>query len=98
MPPHTSTDFAMVEDLTSRELEILTQFADRRSDREIAENLMLSLNTVKWYARQIYGKLGVNNRRMAVLRAQKYGLLAGVAPSPIQQSTFPTFLTSVPGT
>ncbi len=74
----------MVEDLSLREREILAHLADHRSDREIAHKLVLSLNTVKWYARQIYGKLGVDNRRLAVQRAQELGLLAGITPLPPQ--------------
>ena len=64
-----------LEALTSREREILSLLADHLSNREIAELLILSLNTVKWYARQIYSKLGVANRRQAVLRAKELGLL-----------------------
>jgi predicted ATPase/DNA-binding CsgD family transcriptional regulator len=65
----------LVEPLTTRELEILSHLKENRSNREIAAALVLSLNTVKWYNRQIYGKLGVKNRRQAVLRARELGLL-----------------------
>jgi predicted ATPase/DNA-binding CsgD family transcriptional regulator len=64
-----------LEALTSRESEILNLLADHLTNREIGELLILSLNTVKWYARQIYSKLGVANRRQAVLRAKELGLL-----------------------
>ena len=64
-----------VEDLTAREIEILTLMAEGLSNLEIADRLVLSINTVKWYARQIYGKLGVKGRRAAVTRARDLGLL-----------------------
>lgn len=74
-------DQPLVEPLTDRELEILSHLAENRSNREIADALVLSLNTVKWYARQIYGKLGVGDRHQAVLRARELGLL-GIATQP----------------
>jgi len=61
--------------LTQRELEILALFRDHLTQREIAARLVLAPSTIKWYARQIYRKLGVNNRRQAILRAQELGLL-----------------------
>ena len=42
---------------------------------EIAELLYLSLNTVKWHAKNLYGKLGVGNRVQAADRAQELDLL-----------------------
>jgi predicted ATPase/DNA-binding CsgD family transcriptional regulator len=69
------SDQLPVEPLSGRELEILSCMAEHRSNREIADELVLSLNTVKWYARQIYGKLGVNSRQQAVSRAWELGLL-----------------------
>ena len=70
-------DQPLVEPLTDRELEILELIAQHRTNQEIADTLILSLNTVKWYARQIYGKLAVDGRREAVSRARDLGLLAG---------------------
>jgi hypothetical protein len=49
--------------------------AEHRTNREIADALVLSLNPVKSYARQIYGKVGVSCRRQAVPRARELGLL-----------------------
>ena len=46
--------------LSDREHEILQRLADGLSDQEIADGLYLSLNTIKWYNRQIYAKLGVS--------------------------------------
>ena len=93
MLPSVSPNSPLVEEITAREREVLVYFAERRSDREIAEALVLSLNTVKWYARQIYGKLGVKNRRAAVSRAQELGLLTNATSQPLPQSSIPVPLT-----
>jgi LuxR family maltose regulon positive regulatory protein len=65
----------LVEPLTEREMEILRLIAAGRSNPEIAEHLYLSLNTVKWHAKNLYGKLGVSNRVAAATRAQELDLL-----------------------
>jgi predicted ATPase/DNA-binding CsgD family transcriptional regulator len=64
-------------------LDILRRVADGRSDREIAEALFLSLNTIKWHNRQIYSKLGVSSRTQAVAVASQEGLL-DVQPAPLE--------------
>jgi predicted ATPase/DNA-binding CsgD family transcriptional regulator len=61
--------------LTERELEVLKLKARRRTNAEIAESLFISITTVKWHVRQIYNKLGVNNRAEAVASARQLGLL-----------------------
>jgi DNA-binding NarL/FixJ family response regulator len=53
------------EPLTEREIEILQRLSNGLSDQQIADELYLSLNTVKWYNRRIYDKLGVRNRTQA---------------------------------
>jgi ATP/maltotriose-dependent transcriptional regulator MalT len=45
------------------------------SNQEIAVEPYLSVNTVKWYARNIYSKLEVGNRRDAVIKARELGIL-----------------------
>jgi ATP/maltotriose-dependent transcriptional regulator MalT len=45
------------------------------SNRQIAEHLTIALSTVKWYIRQIYNKLGVDNREAAITRARRLELL-----------------------
>jgi DNA-binding CsgD family transcriptional regulator len=67
----------LVEPLTRRELEILAMLAASRSNAEIAESLSLALSSVKWYAQQIYTKLGVNSRRQAVVKARELGSWLG---------------------
>jgi predicted ATPase/DNA-binding CsgD family transcriptional regulator len=65
----------MIEPLSDRERDILLLIADGLSNREIAGALFLSLETVKWYNKQIYAKLGVGSRTQAVARAHKLSLL-----------------------
>jgi len=65
----------LVEPLNERELQILRLLAARLSYREIAQELYLSLNTIKWYTKNIYDKLGVNKRSQAVSRARELALL-----------------------
>jgi non-specific serine/threonine protein kinase len=61
--------------LTDRELEILRLLADGLSNREIAQKLVITYGTVKWYNKQIYSKLGVHSRGEAVARAREAGQL-----------------------
>ncbi|MBI1277631.1 MAG: tetratricopeptide repeat protein [Anaerolineaceae bacterium] len=63
------------EPLSKRELEILALMAQDLSDRVIAENLVVAYTTVKWYNRQIFNKLGVNNRHEAIEAARSLNLL-----------------------
>jgi LuxR family maltose regulon positive regulatory protein len=69
------TAMSQMDPLNDRERQILRLVSARLSNREIAEELYLSVNTVKWYARNIYDKLGVANRREAGPRAKELGLL-----------------------
>jgi LuxR family maltose regulon positive regulatory protein len=64
-----------IEPLTERELEILRLIAAGRSNPEIADVLYLSVNTVKWHAKNLYAKLDVGSRVEVVARAQELGLL-----------------------
>jgi len=61
--------------LSRRELEVLRRIAGNLYNREIAESLMLAPNSIKWYTRQIFAKLGVRNRQEAIQRANELGLL-----------------------
>ena len=66
----------LLASLNKREREILARLSADLSDQQIADELFLSLNTVKWYNRQIYSKLGVNGRIQAITKARSLGLLA----------------------
>jgi predicted ATPase/DNA-binding CsgD family transcriptional regulator len=63
------------EALTEREYAILRLLDEGLTDREIAARLVITLATVKWYNRQIYGKLGVTSRTQAVHRARDLDLI-----------------------
>ncbi len=64
----------LLDSLNKREREILAQLSADLSDQQIADKLFLSLNTIKWYNRQIYRKLGVNGRFQAITKARALGL------------------------
>ncbi|MCI0713360.1 MAG: alpha/beta fold hydrolase [Chloroflexi bacterium] len=64
-----------MDEFNDREIEILTMIAHGRTNQEIAEALYLSINTVRWYNKQIYSKLGVHKRTLAVARAREWGLI-----------------------
>ena len=68
-------DAGPVEQLSERELEVLRLVGAGLSNREIAEQLVLAIGTVKKHTNNIYGKLGVRSRAQAILRAQELGLL-----------------------
>jgi DNA-binding CsgD family transcriptional regulator len=63
------------EPLTAREQEVLELLAAGLTNRQIAEQLVISPQTVKKHTGNIYGKLGVTNRTEAVARAREVGLL-----------------------
>jgi predicted ATPase/DNA-binding CsgD family transcriptional regulator len=65
----------LLETLTRREHEILGLLAEGLTAAEIAGKLTLATSSVKWYVQQVYGKLGVNNKRQALTRAGELGLL-----------------------
>lgn len=59
--------------LTEREQTVLSGIARGLSNREIASELYLSVDTVKSHARRIYDKLGVRNRTEATVRTLTSG-------------------------
>lgn len=65
----------LLEPLTPRELAILRMMAAGLSNQAIGAELSLSVNTVRWYASQIFAKLAVSGRGTAVARARELGLL-----------------------
>jgi LuxR family maltose regulon positive regulatory protein len=65
-----------VEPLSERELDVLQLISQGLTNQETAIQLYLSLNTVKVHTRNIYSKLGVNNRTQAVARARTLGIIA----------------------
>ena len=61
--------------LTRREREVLGLLAEGRSNREIADDLFVTLATVKTHLAHVYAKLGARNRNEAIGRAVSLGLL-----------------------
>ena len=64
----------IIEPLSERELEVLTLLRTELSGPEIASKLIVSLNTLRTHTKNIFNKLGVNNRRAAVRRAEELDL------------------------
>ncbi|MDH3231768.1 MAG: response regulator transcription factor [Alphaproteobacteria bacterium] len=54
--------------LTDREREILAALAEGMTNQQLANALKISLNTVKFHLKNLYGKLGVDNRAQAVAK------------------------------
>jgi LuxR family maltose regulon positive regulatory protein len=69
--------FDLVDPLTERELEVLRFLPSRLTIREIANELFVSVNTLKFHLRMIYRKLGVGSRVDAVQRARELSLSRG---------------------
>ena len=65
---------SLVEPLSERELDVLRLLGTDLSGPEIARELMVSLSTLRTHTKNIYSKLGVNNRRAAVRRAEELDL------------------------
>ena len=61
--------------LSPRESEVLQLIVAGRTNKEIADALFLSENTVKTHVNSLYTKLGVNRRTQAVAKAREMGLL-----------------------
>ncbi len=65
----------LLEPLSHREIEVLEQLARGLSNREIAQQLIISMDTVKTHTSNIYSKLGVHNRTQAVIKAKALGVI-----------------------
>ncbi len=63
------------EDLTAREIEVLQQVAGGNRNRDIADRLFISEETVKVHIKHIMEKLGANDRTQAVAIALKRGII-----------------------
>ena len=64
--------------LSEREIEVIQLIAEGFSNQEIGSRLFLSLNTIKAHTRNIYAKLSVHNRTLAVTKAKALGILPSV--------------------
>ncbi|HEY5730947.1 MAG TPA: LuxR C-terminal-related transcriptional regulator [Anaerolineales bacterium] len=65
----------MVEPLSEREIDVLRLIAEGCKYQEIAERLVVSINTVRHHTRNVYSKLDANNRTQAIGRAKELNLL-----------------------
>jgi LuxR family maltose regulon positive regulatory protein len=70
----TPASQGLIEPLSERELDVLRLLGTDLGGPDIARELIVSLNTVRTHTKNIYAKLGVNNRRAAVRRARELDL------------------------
>lgn len=88
---------------SSRELEIVRLLAAGMTNREIAGRLILSPETIKWYNKQIYDRLGVSSRTQAAAKVHELGLLdedvteSSVSPPADGRVRLPAQITSFVG-
>lgn len=78
---HNPQGGTTAEPLSQDETMVLREIASRRSDEEIAANLLLSPATVRAHVSSIFTKLNISRRRQAVLYALKHGIAAVDAPT-----------------
>jgi LuxR family maltose regulon positive regulatory protein len=78
-PPEIKTapghQVGLVEPLTDRELQVLKLLATTLATDEIADELVVSVNTVRMHTKNIYSKLGAHSRMEATLIGRKLGLI-----------------------
>ncbi|MEP7357396.1 MAG: LuxR C-terminal-related transcriptional regulator [Anaerolineales bacterium] len=92
----TDSARTLIEPLTRREGQMLVLLAEGYSRPEIATQLTLALTSVKFHIQHLYGKLGVNSKRQALVRAKELGLLtpgAGPAAQPARKHNLPMQVT-----
>ena len=72
-PTHAEppTSFAA---LTETERNVLSLAAQGRSNAEIAESLLIRVNTVKWHMKNVFAKLSVHSRTAAIVHARRQGI------------------------
>ncbi len=77
LPEPTGADIELLRNdlLTARESEVLICLARGLTNREIAEKLFVSENTIKTHVNNIYSKLGVSRRTQAVFRAKELKII-----------------------
>ena len=78
LPPEVAAQLAEHmgdENLTAREVEVLKQVADGNRNRDIAEHLFISEETVKVHVKHIMDKLGAKDRTQAISIAVRRGII-----------------------
>jgi ATP/maltotriose-dependent transcriptional regulator MalT len=66
---------ALLETLTKRERQMIDAIVTGETNKEIAEKLFISEQTVKWHIHQLYQKFGVKNRASAIAKATALSLI-----------------------
>jgi LuxR family maltose regulon positive regulatory protein len=74
-PRRDSRPQPLIEPLSERELEVLRLIAAGLSNAEIAQELIITVGTVKRHINHIYGKLDVRSRTQAIAKARELRLL-----------------------
>ncbi|MBU0995277.1 MAG: LuxR C-terminal-related transcriptional regulator [Proteobacteria bacterium] len=74
-PQPEKTEAAAIDALSQREYEVLSILSKGLSNKEIANALNMTINTVKWHLKNLFGKLGVSNRTEAINEARQMGIL-----------------------
>ena len=74
-PADRPAKHGLVEQLSERELEVLRLLRSDLDGPDIANELVVSLNTLRTHTKNIYAKLGVGSRRAAIRRAEELDLL-----------------------
>ncbi len=65
----------LLEDLSTREMSVLAWMAKGLSNKQIGEQLFVSVNTIRWHVSNILTKFGAQNRTEAVAKAKELGLI-----------------------
>jgi DNA-binding CsgD family transcriptional regulator/tetratricopeptide (TPR) repeat protein len=90
------TNRQLLEPLTPRERDILQRVVAGQTNAQIAEQLVLSAETVKWYVKQLYGKLAAHSRADAIRQAVLWGLVPDPAPAEAAAGAGYVFINPLP--
>jgi LuxR family maltose regulon positive regulatory protein len=71
----STASLSLVEPLSERECEVLKLIAAGYTNRQIANELVVSLNTVKKHTTHIYSKMGVKNRTQAIALGREHKII-----------------------